>query len=131
MDSYELGMDQNQIYVKVDVGTAGVASTQVDIARLDGTSRKVAESSLQDGNISLTMIGLAEEIKNQLTIVNSMIDLGTIDPQNRPQAIKNIVITYTLSGGLSGTKDYHFSDGDVEISENGKIVAITKSINLV
>jgi hypothetical protein len=62
--------------------------------------------------------------------VNTTIDLGTVDPKNLAQAAKMISIIYTMNGGLYGKKIYSFAEDDLTTTKDGKLITISKLINL-
>ena len=129
-NDYRLGVDENQIYAEVRVGTVGVASTRLDIATYGDQSKTIAESSIKNGNIPNIFIGKSANLRNCTLLVVSIIDFGNILPENRPSAIKNIVVICTLEGGLPGIKTFSYNSDDIDSSDDGKFFTISISVNL-
>ena len=129
--SYETGLDSNDIYIKVNVGTPGVATTAVYLAKTGGPRIKIAESDLQSGKIKNTLAGKSSDTRGHYLLVMTVVDLGILDPVNWSAALANLAFTCELSGGLSGLAHFKHDPDDVKVSDNGKIIAISKQVNLI
>jgi len=128
--TYETGIDTNVITLGVKVGTVGVAYTSAIIIRSGGQYTKVAESNQDSGSIAETNIGTAADLKNSYLIVRTIIDLSHIDKSLWENQKDNLVIRYHLSGGFSGNQVYNQDLDDINTSPDGKIIIVTKPIEL-
>jgi hypothetical protein len=129
--SYETGLDTNDIYISVNAGTPGVATSVIYLARTGGPRTKIAESNLQSGHVPNTLAGKSAEVRGSYFLVQTVVDLGILDPVNWPAAVANLAFTCELSGGLAGTVQVKHDPDDVKVSGNGKIVTIAKQVNLI
>jgi hypothetical protein len=128
---YETGLEDEQISFNVTVGTPGIATTVVYLAVPDGERRKIAQSNLQSGNIPVTVAGTSGAVKGRYLFFMTVVDLGILDPENWPAATANLSVVYELSGGYSGVVRFPHEPDDLQTSSNGKIVTVSKPINLV
>lgn len=128
--TYETGMDTNVITLGVKVGTVGVAYTSANIIRSGGQQKKIAESNEESGNIAEQAIGKAADLKGSYLVVRTIIDLSHIDKSLWATQADNLVIRYHLSGGLSGNQVYNQDLDDINTSPDGKIIIVTKPIEL-
>jgi hypothetical protein len=129
--NYETGLDANDIHINVTVGTPGVASTGIYLARSGGQRKKIAQSNYQSGNIQNTLVGKSGDVKGSYLLIMTLIDLGILEPSNWPAALSNLSISYEISGGLSGSLQYNFDTDDLHSSTDGKIITVSKPINLL
>lgn len=128
--TYETGMDTNVITLGVKVGTVGVAYTSASIIRSGGQQTKIAESNEESGNISEQAIGKSADLKGSYLLVRTIIDLSHVDKTLWANQADNLVIRYHLSGGLSGNQVYNQDLDDINTSPDGKIIIVTKPIEL-
>lgn len=129
--TYQTGLDTNDIQLAVTVGTVGVAYTDAVINRSGGQITRVAESDEQSGNLPQKSIGTAASVRGTYLVIRTIIDLSHIDPSQWANAKDKLVIRYTLSGGLSGIQFYNQDLDDINSSPNGKIIVVTKPIQLL
>ena len=128
---YDTGIDTNQIVFGVNVGTVGTAYTSVYHARTGIQSSKIDESNVDSGNITDHVLGEALNIKSAYLIVRSTIDFSNIGKDQWSNQANNIIIEYHLDGGFSGNQVYDYDSDDKDIVLNGKVVVITKAIELI
>jgi hypothetical protein len=128
--TYETGIDTNQITLGVKVGTEGTAYTSANIIRSGGQQTKIAESNEESGNISEKNIGNSSDLRNSYLIVRTIIDLSNIDKSLWSNLKENLVIRYQLSGGFSANQVYNQDLDDINTSPEGKIIIVTKPIEL-
>lgn len=129
-ETYNTGMDQNQISSAVNVGTTGTAYSTMYIARNGEDPLKIAESNENNGNIVSQVIGKASELRNSYLIIRTIIDLSNIDPSLWINQQQNLSIKYSLDGGFSGSQLYRVNNDDITASSTGKNIIVTKSIEL-
>jgi hypothetical protein len=128
--TYELGIDSNQITLGVTVGTAGTAYTSASIARSGGQQKKIAESNADSGTISDRNIGKASDLVGSYLIIRTIIDFSNIDKSLWKNQADHLIIRYHLDGGFSGNQVYNQDIDDINASPDGKIIIITKPIEL-
>lgn len=128
--TYETGIDNNSISCAVRVGTVGVAYTSADIIRSGGQTTRVAESNEQSGSISERTIGSASYLRDSYLVVRTIIDLSHVDKSLWAGQKDNLVIRYALNGGFSGSQVYNQDLDDINTSPDGKIIIVTKPIEL-
>lgn len=129
--TYDIGIDTNQIELGVKVGTIGTAYTSVYLARSGGQNSKIAESSVDSGSIKDDFIGEAKQLKAAYLIIRTTVDFSNIDSGKWPSQADKIVVRYHLNGGFSGNQIYNYDTDDVDIVLNGKVIVISKPIELL
>jgi len=125
---YDTGLDNNQIHLMVNIATAGIANTIAYLAKSGGQKIKVAESNIDSGDISNTLVDKAVNLRGFYLVVHTIIDFGAIDKNHWEQEAKNIRADYQVSGGFSGNQLYNYDNDDIVKSPSGKIITITKPI---
>lgn len=128
---YDTGIDTNQIVFGVNVGTVGTAYTSVNHARTGVQSSKLEESNENSGNIVDHILGDSLHIKTAYLIIRSTIDFSNIGKDQWSNQADNITIKYHLDGGFSGNQVYDYDSDDRDIVLDGKVVVITKAIELI
>jgi hypothetical protein len=128
--SYNTGADTNQIELDVSVGTIGVANTVVTQRWSGGTYKIIRESDADSGNVPEFIVGTGEDVKGSYLVITTIIDLANIPPSDWEQARKKIAVFYTLDGGFSGHQYFNYDTDDMVNSQRGKIVVITKPIEM-
>jgi hypothetical protein len=128
--TYNTGIDSNQIEFDVSVGTVGVASTVVAQRWSGGTFKVIRESDADSGNVPEFVAGTAAELRNSYIVCVTVIDFCNIPPDQWEQARKTIAIFYTLDGGFSGHQYFNYDTDDQVTSQGGKIIVITKPIEM-
>ena len=129
--TYQTGIDANTILLNVKTGTMGTAYTAVYLILSGGQKTKIAESSLQNGNIPDKTVGQAIQIKNGYLKIRTTVDFSNIDSSQWANQAGKIVIKYALDGGFSGNEIFNNNADDADIVENGQKVIITKIIQLL
>ena len=128
---YDTGIDSNQIKCTVKIGTVGVAYSAIYKARTGGQWAKIKESSSNSGNIRAFTIGKAVNLKSSYLIIRTIIDFSNIDESLWKNQQDNVVARYGFSGGFSGSQTYNGDTDDITSSPKGKIIVITKPIQLI
>ncbi len=105
---YQMGLDANVIQGGVTVGTPATAYTAVYRHLPDGTKKKIAESNLQSGNISLRNMGVASDLRGVLLEIQSRITLSAFPQAQWPQLIKTLSVQYELDLGSDGRIVFNF-----------------------
>ena len=123
---YDTGLDNNQIHLMVNIATAGIANTVAYLAKSGGQKIKVAESNIDSGDISNTLVDKAVNLRGFYLVIHTIIDFGTIDMNHWELEAKNIRADYQVSGGFSGNQLYNYDNDDIVKSPSGKIITITK-----
>jgi len=127
--NYEVGVDDNQIFLEVLVGTQGIAYTVGNLELVSGgIVKKVESDKSRNGNIPKSSIGSAKDLRNNRLSITTTVDFGAIDPAQWPQLLKTLLIAYSLSGGFDGNTKIKPDDEDITVSQNGKIVEVVKTI---
>lgn len=129
--TYNTGIDTNNIEFDVSVGTVGVASTIITQRWSGGTYKVLRESDTGSGNIPEFPAGTAAELRNSFLVSVTVIDFGALPQEQWEQAARTIAIYYTLDGGFSGHQYFNHDTDDLIASQSGKIVVITKPIEMI
>ena len=79
-ETYNVGLDDNEIYLEVKIGTPGLAHTIVFLFSHSTTYEIIKESDADSGNIEKTIIGMADGLAGNFLQIRSTVDFGTIDP---------------------------------------------------
>jgi hypothetical protein len=127
---YTIGMIENKISLKVNVGSPGIVHTIAFQFLPGGQYKKLKESNVQSGNIDLTFIGTGAELIGSYLKIRTVIDFGSIDSIQWPQLVNTIVEKAFLSGGFAGDQSYSYDEDDKTVSLDGRIVVIDMEINL-
>lgn len=130
-DTYNSGMDHNQISLLVKVGITGTAYTTVYSTKDGQQMIKIAESDENNGNIRSMVIGNAAGLRNQYIVIRTIIDLSNIDPSLWLNQQQNLVISYCFDGGFSGSQIFKQDQDDINASPSGKNIIVTKSIEIL
>ena len=129
MESYELGDKNNDLFLKMKVGTAGIAVSEVYC--LNGnTPLLISKSDKNSGNIKEIKFGKANEFKNKKLHFSSTINLLYLDPANWDQAAKTLDIRIEIKGGKDGLKKFNLSSNDLKIIKKSRIL-FNKEIHLL
>lgn len=128
--TYDTGIDTNKIELAVNVGTLGTAYTSVYLSRSGGQNSKIDESNEDSGSIKNTIIGEAKQVRAGYLIIRTTVDFSNIDKEKWQSEAEKIIVKYYLDGGFSGNQVYNYDTDDVDIVLNGKVVVITKPIEL-
>jgi hypothetical protein len=128
--NYEVGMDNNEITLEVTVGTEALAQS---VAYLAGATSSVliAESTLDDGNISAKKIGTGAEVRQKVVSVTTTIDCKLLPAEQWPTLLANLAITYVLNGGVSGRQDSKPDPDDIRKTESGRFITVTKGFYMI
>lgn len=129
MDSYKVGNGNQQVVLTADVTTIGLAATRAIVNSSPITT--VAMSNDVTGDILEKEIGIAGHLVNRTLAVMSKIDLSIfLTEQERKKEYENLKISYALSGGDDGEKDFNIEPEFVVPSDDYKVVIIVKKISL-
>lgn len=129
--TYDTGMNNNSIKLKVTVGTVGVAYSASYLLRTGGQWTQLYESNDENGNIPESDLGNSAFLSKSYIVIRTLIDLTHLDDDNkREMATKNLTIEYKFSGGFSGIQKYNFDNDDVTITPNKKLITIVKPIEM-
>ena len=129
--TYNTGLDSNQIELDISVGTVGVANTLVTQRWSGGTMKVIRESDADSGNVPEFVAGTAAELRNSYLVATTVIDFGNLPPTEWKQAREKIAIFYTIDGGFSGHQYFNYDTDDQVNSQGGRIVVITKPIQML
>ena len=137
--NYSVGLDPNNINLKVKTGTASTCYS-IAFQRLVGGQKidKAESTATNNGAIANTTIGLASNLKNSKLIIQTMADFSVLPPEVReaiksdPHALKiNLLIEYAFSGGFSGDQTFDYDYDDYIISTDGSLVTIVKEVDFI
>ena len=129
--TYNTGLDSNAIELDVSVGTVGIANTIVTQRWKGGTYKIVRESDADSGNVPVFVAGTAEELRNSYLVITTVIDFANLPKEEWKQAREKIAVFYTLDGGFAGHQYFNYDTDDQVNSLDGKIVVITKPIEML
>jgi len=129
--TYNTGLDTNEIKFACTVGTVGAAYSSVYCRRSGGQQTKLLESNKNSGNISESSVGKASTLKGSYLIVTTYIDFSAFKKSEWKKLADQIVIRYRLSGGFSGTQEYNHDLDDMQPIMDGKMVIVTKPIEMI
>lgn len=129
MESYELGDQNNDLFLKMNVGTAGIAVSAVYCN--NGTSNyKLASSEGKSGNINEISVGKTTEFRNNQLHFSTNIDLINLNPKNWEQEAKICVVTLELKGGKNGPTTFKMNPEELIIIDDGRTLLFNKYIKL-
>ena len=136
---YNVGIDSNSVTIQIKTGTASTCYTSVSQFLGGGQKILKAESSVTDnGVIAKKNIGVAADLKNTKLIVQTVADFSALADEivqaikQDPHSLKTyLVIEYLFTGGFSGNQIYDYDYDDFVISSSGKMVIVTKHIDLI
>ena len=127
--TYDLGIDTNQIEFEVKVGTVGTAFTSTTLMRSGGQHSQLAESNEDSGNIP-KFVRTAAELRTSYFIVRTIIDFSNIEKDQWENQKDKLIIRYFINSGFSGFQVYNQDMDDILASPSGKLIVITKAIEL-
>ncbi|HNX65516.1 MAG TPA: hypothetical protein PKH02_01465 [Bacteroidales bacterium] len=127
---YETGTEAADIKLNVDIGTAGTAFTSAYLARSGGQSSLIAQSKTVSGDIGETSIGDAQGVKSSYLVIRTTIDFSNMDQTEWQKQADLIFARYQIEGGYSGKQLYNHDLDDLNVAYGGKIVTITKAIEM-
>lgn len=129
--SYNTGIDTHPIELAVSVGTVGVANSIAIQRWTGGTYKILRESDAGSGNIPEFVAGTASELRCSYLTITTVIDFGHLPEAEWEQARKTTAVFYSLDGGFSGYQNFNYDTDDVVISAQGRIIVITKPIEML
>jgi hypothetical protein len=129
--TYEIGLDANEISIQVTAGTTGVAYTRVDMVKPGGATQTIAESDINSGNVRERNIGAAGVLRNNYIVITTNLDFSHIPADQRQAQVEHMVIQYAFKGGLEGDRVYVPDADDIVSSPDYSIVTVTKAIQLI
>jgi hypothetical protein len=100
MSSYKTDQSNKQIKVTIWVISPGDAASLVFV---DGVQTLESPDNF-GGNIPPSKVGTNKLLNGSVVELTTAIDLTTIIPENRKQAIEMIRVTYAIEGGPEGKK---------------------------
>ncbi len=128
--NYDTGPDNNSIFLKVDVGTVGVAHTTVNQYSKGNPRKFIVGSSDISGDIPNQVIGLSQNLRNSFLMVNIMIDFSTVGADSQAQAIANTLINFELAGASSASIGFNPDPDDIHFSADKTIMSVLKQIQM-
>jgi len=128
--TYSIGDEKNKISLSVNVGTVGVAYTSINLKRSGGQNEFLKESRTDSGSVSKTLIGVGKDIIEGVIVIVTVIDFSGFSSSERKNHISNIVVDYTIAGGLTGEQKFHFDSDDIIYSSKNRYAIISKAIKL-
>jgi len=137
--TYNLGTDTNAITFEIRTGTGATCFTGAWQVLTGGQRVSKGESPKPaNGGIKKKALGTGADLKNSKIAVQTIADFSALPAniiaaiKSDPHALKtNLKIEYIFDGGLSGTQNFDYDYDDYMISADGKIVVVTKNIQLV
>ena len=129
--TYNTGIDTNKITLSVKVGTVGTAFTAVYLSRSGGQWSQIGQSNEDSGNIEEKNVGNASHVRNCYLVIRTVIDMSHIDASLWENQKDQLVIRYHLKGGFSGNQVYNQDVDDITTTPQGKIIVVTKPIELL
>jgi hypothetical protein len=126
---YYLRNSQDPISFSVKVGTIGNPATSVALRR-SGNSVKIipVTPDPQTFNIPDTALGASADIAGATLVVTMVISFSSQDDLD--QALANLFMSVTLSGGLDGTQSYTLLSTEKTLYASKKIIVAMKAIKL-
>ncbi len=131
MENYELGDMNNDLFLKMTVGTPGTAYSVVTYFQNGMSKPMISESDIHSGNIQEINFGKVTDNKNKLLHFNADIDLSHLNAQQCQLAVKTLAIQIEIRGGLNGTKIFYNKPEEVVVTPDGKTLIFNKMISLI
>lgn len=131
MDKYYLGITSDEITLSVKIGTGANSYTVVNKHVKDQAKMKIAESSLDNVNITDKKIGKSENLMNCVIVVKTFIYFGNLPDDIMKSSIDNLFINYTLKGGFSGTSVFKYGTDDITVDIKNNFAVVDKPIRLL
>jgi hypothetical protein len=137
--TYNVGPDANTVTMEVNAGTAATCFTAA-FQVMPGGQRTLRGESTKAGNgtIKKKTLAKAGELKDTKLVVQTIADFSALPQQvidaikTDPHALKTALkLDYTFNGGKPGKQIFDYDFDDYILGSNGKIVVVTKTINLV
>lgn len=129
--SYQVSqVDADPVSLEVILGTVGIAYSVAYQTKSGGQKTILAESNTQSGKIKKRSIGTSGILRNSYVVIQSVITLGTATSSDWETITKNIFGAYKLFGGFSGDITFNYDSDDVTVSGDGRVVVITKPIEI-
>lgn len=129
MGNYELGEMNNDLFLKMNVGTAGIAVSAV-YCKNGSSNNKIANSEKGSGNINEISIGKTTNFKNNVLHFSTNIDLINLNPKNWEQEANIFVVTVELKGGQNGPTTFKMKPEELIIIDDGRTLLFNKYIKL-
>ncbi len=128
MASYEVGSGDQEIQLEVKVGTPALANTVVVLRRTSGPVGIILESDEDSGNLPLSYVGEADELKGGRITITANVSLANISPEERAETLESITTEFILSGGTEGVMTFTHEADDVTAPSGNMLAVITKAI---
>jgi hypothetical protein len=130
--TYNIGPTESPISLEVKVGTTAVTYSVVSLMKKgEQDSTQLAESAKDDnGNIASVAVGKAAELQEAYLFIKIIQNFAHVPEGERPNAVNNSVIKYTLNAGSDGTKIFLPKASDKHPTPDNLIVSYTSIISL-
>lgn len=116
------------ITIEINIGTPGLANTQIYRRGNGDETMKIAESDIDSAYVGETSIGDLTSLEKKSIAIQTIINFEEIDKKLWPQLMKTISSTYILRDNLGNQKNYTHDVDDIIVSNDGKTVFIIKLI---
>ncbi|HYK43682.1 MAG TPA: hypothetical protein VEV83_00845 [Parafilimonas sp.] len=128
-ENYILSNNSNDVSIEVNVSTPGIAITKVfKITPVEIEEIKRSEDGT--GDIEPTDIDKASTLNNTLIKITEDIDLKNVAQDLWQSCFDNLVIQYTMRGGINGAETFTCKNEEKSQSNNKRFIGCEKRIFL-
>jgi hypothetical protein len=129
MSSYRVGSDGSNIVLSIKVSTTGIAVTRAQF--INGAATDLPGCPCDaGGNIIDCMVGPNTKLKGKNLGIGTSVNLQPVDPALWPTMYASLMVTYILSGGPDGTKEFPYTDAEKSKDDTGQFIKVDKEIKL-
>jgi hypothetical protein len=127
---YHVGNTGSKIYITVHVSTPGIAQSRIEFINDNPTDLPGSQCDAS-GNINYCLVDVNTNLNGKNLGIGTSINLQTVDSSLWPTMYASLVVTYTISGGSDGTKQFTYASSDKSKDASGQFIKVNKAINLI
>lgn len=131
MNSYNTGNSGTPIGFQIDIGTVGVALTDVHTSPPSGQWQKVVGIKDKYGDVSRFTITKELATNKLYVLIRTFVDFSSIDQSLWGLAKGNVFTSYKVDGGPEGNIDFSHQSDDLATLYDGKNIVIFKIIEML
>lgn len=127
---YPVPASDTPVTLAVHVSTPAEATTIVRIVEPDSSWKYVTSSDDADGIIPPEEIGSGKALSGRVLKIRSFFELELIKEENRQAVIDNMLVEYTFTGGVAGTRTFAYETADKRAGKDKLTVVIVSTVHL-
>jgi hypothetical protein len=130
METYEIDDSGRQVKIEVQAGIVGISLSTVSLKKENMFTELFQSDPISNGDIPFTKIDINRKLRSCLILVDTIMDLSNLTPEQRDRAIKSIYLVYTFTGGPNRAKSFEVKPIEIDSTDPTRVI-ITKIIKMI